>query len=429
MQNFYQILTIQPTAKEAEIREALRNALRLWSNRTNAPQMERRQEAERMVKLIEEAETILLIPSKRAEYDQKLRSVPPDAESTNHGALDTAKDLIAEGRRLLGDGNIADALYAATKATERDGANPEAWALLGEARFRFGDVEDAIYEYKRAIKLKPNEPFYYYDLGDIYNGTDKFDDALTQYKRAAQMAPTIPMFRAAIGRVLLRQSKASEAIPLLEQCVKEEADNDYFQWELAIAYVDSSQNSWAFVPEGSQIPTGYYATSKAQVLEALSFIEKAEKLKFDDQELRNHIARTKEDVKRMLKRRYHGSTPAAIIGGMLWTCAYGLGLLFCPFYFYASRPPQYALNKHLLGGGTTGGDRALAAAGKVANVIGANENVKGGIGLAVIIGTGLFLPVMAIWNYVQNYTGENDLKTLQLPSTPTAPPPIPQNAK
>ncbi|MGZ5518170.1 MAG: tetratricopeptide repeat protein [Limisphaerales bacterium] len=328
------------------------------------------------------------------------------------------QNLLEEGRRLLADGKIADALYVATKATERDGANSDAWALLGEARFRFGDVDDAIYEYKRAIKLKPNDPFYYHDLGDVYSSTDKFDDALTQYKRAAQIAPTTAMFRAAIGRVLLRQSKSSEAIPILEQCVKEEPANDYFQWELAIAYVDSSQDSWTYVPEGSEIPAGFYATSKAQVMEALALVEKAERLKFNDQELRTHIAKVKEDVKRNLKRRYHGSTVAAVVGGMIWSCAYGLGLLFGPFYFYASRPPQYALNKHIIGGGSTGADKAFAAAGKVANVVGANENVRGGIGLAVMVGTGMFLPVMAIWNYVKNYTGENNLKDLQLAPIP-----------
>ena len=67
-----------------------------------------------------------------------------------------------------------------------------------------------------------------------------------------------------------------------------------------------------------------------------------------------------------------------------------------------------------MGQEATGTQKTFQAAGKVADVIGANENVRGGIGLAVIIATGLFLPVMAIVNYVKNYTGENSVKDIEL---------------
>ncbi len=50
MVNYYNILNLSPTANEDEIRKAINRELRLWSNRTNAPQIERRQEAERMVR-------------------------------------------------------------------------------------------------------------------------------------------------------------------------------------------------------------------------------------------------------------------------------------------------------------------------------------------------------------------------------------------
>lgn len=402
MQNFYQILNVEQTAKEPEIKEAIRNALRLWTNRTNAPQMDRRQEAERTVKLIEEAETTLLNAAKRAEYDQKLRSAPSDEGATDHKTLEAAKDLIAEGRRLLGDGNIADALYVATKATERDGSNPEAWALLGEARFRFGDVEDAVYEYKRAIKLKPNDPYYYSDLGDVFNAVNNLDEALTQYQRAAKIAPTVPMFRAAIGRVLLRQDKSTDAIPILEGCVKESPENEYFQWELAIAYVDHSQSKWTYVDEGKLLPPGYYATSKAQIVEALEYIAKAEKLKFDDQALKDHIAKVKTDTKSMLQRKFFGSILSPILGGFIYMFFFGLGLILAPLYFHASRPPIYAINSRRLAGVLTTGE----------SMSGEGEGFGAKLFANALIG--LFLPIMVVWNYIKNYTGENSLEGLEI---------------
>ena len=108
------------------------------------------------------------------------------------------------------------------------------------------------------------------------------------------------------------------------------------------------------------------------------------------------------------------NTPVARQTSLGRVCAYGLGLIFLPFYFYASRPPRYSIYKRVLGNEVGGSQKTMQAAAKVANVIGANENVRGGIGLAVMIATGLFLPVMAIVNYVQNYTGENDTKGINI---------------
>ena len=167
-----------------------------------------------------------------------------------------------------------------------------------------------------------------------------------------------------------------------------------------------------YVPEGSSIDAGYYATSKSQVVESLHYVAKAEQMKFNDQQLREHISQVKADVKRMLQRRYIGSTVAAIVGGVLWSCVYGLGLVFCPLYFFASRPPQYALNSRVLGGRGGGTDRVMAVAGKAIRAVQASEGVAGGIGLGLVVATGFFLPVMTIWNYVKNYTGENNVKDI-----------------
>jgi Flp pilus assembly protein TadD len=410
MQNFYKIINVQPTAKDTEIKKAIHETLRLWSNRTNAPQIDRRQEAERMVKTLEEAEAILLSSAKRAEYDKQLKTAPLQEGSADKSVLDAAQDLVAEGRKLLADGNIGDTLYVATKATERDGGNPEAWALLGRARFLFGDIEDAIYEYKRAIKLKPNEGVYYSELGDIYNDTGRFDDALTQYKRAAQVEPGVAWYRAEVGRLLARQGNFVEAVQIIEQCLKEEPDAKSFRSLLGLAYLDSAKNCCTVDPESGNC----FPTSKAQVLAILEFIHKAEKLNCDDPDLKSDIERNKQALRESIQRKYDGSTGAAVVGGIIWFCAYGLGLIFLPFYFYASRPPRYAFYKRVIGQEATGSQKTMQAAAKVANVIGANENVKGGIGLAVIIATGLFLPVMAIVNYVKNYTGENDIKGINI---------------
>src|SRR5690606_30208091 len=113
------------------------------------------------------------------------KSAPKDERHIDDSEL-TGKDdvgLIKEAWRLLIAGNIADAMYVATKATQAQGNNPEAWAILAQAKFKWGETEDAIYEYKRAIQLKPNEASYYFDLGGVYESAERWNDALQQYQR------------------------------------------------------------------------------------------------------------------------------------------------------------------------------------------------------------------------------------------------------
>jgi hypothetical protein len=75
--NYYWILNISPATPAADIRKAITRELRLWVNRTNAPQMERRKEAERMVQTLEEAERVLLDPTQKADYDASVVSGVP----------------------------------------------------------------------------------------------------------------------------------------------------------------------------------------------------------------------------------------------------------------------------------------------------------------------------------------------------------------
>lgn len=72
--NYYDIFSLLPTSSNEQIREALKNAYRLWSRRANnSTTIELRHEAERKVLLIQEAEATLLNPAKRQAYDLMLR--------------------------------------------------------------------------------------------------------------------------------------------------------------------------------------------------------------------------------------------------------------------------------------------------------------------------------------------------------------------
>jgi tetratricopeptide (TPR) repeat protein len=406
--DYYKLLNVSRNASDDEINTALAKALRTWTLRTNHPQLEVRQDAERKIKSLEEAQVVLLEKTKRSEYDRKL--VVSDASGTEESSLDDANlgdktRLVEEGWKALTDGNVADALFLATKATESDGRNPEAWALLAEAKFRWGDIQDAIYEYKRAIALKPNQASYYFDLGAVFEAHEDWENAVQQYGRAAKIDPKTVMYRAAIGAVRIKQGDDKEGIEILEQCVKEEPENPSYHWFLAVGYADSAHEKWTYVPPDNEarIAPGYYATAKDQVTHAQTLIARAEAMNHEDPELRRHVQSVKADINRMLERHFNGSVIVPLVGGILWAIIFGtvwsglavLGAVLAGLYFYVSRPPQYAMNHQILfKGGFATADDSLRG-----------EGFGGGLFAAAL--SGLALPIMVLVNYVKYQTGEN----------------------
>lgn len=398
MINYYTLMNVSPTAPDSDLKPALNNALRQWTNRQNHQQLEKRQEAERNVAYLEAAKQILFDPGKRAEYDRRLAAAAREEQPARHD-VEPGGDLIGAGWRYLAEGNIPQALYVGTKATAQQGDNPDAWALLAQAKFRWGDAEDAIYEYKRAIQLRPNEASLYFDLGSVYEAQEHYGDALAQYSRAATIDPTTSMYRAARGAVLCMTEDYGEGIPILEHCVSEDPQNKGFQWFLAVAYVNSAQSSWTFVPNDNArgLPGGYYATTRTQVVQAQQQLAKAAALRFDDEELSKHVQAVRKDIDSMMGREFRGSKLVPIVGGLIYSLFFGIGIVFAILYFMASRPPRYAINKYVLKGATTADDFLRSGP--------PDEGVGTGLIMAAIVG--LFLPIMVIVNFVRYYTGEN----------------------
>lgn len=90
MQNYYEILEIEPNATEAQVREAIVQKRRSARARANHPNAEKRHESERLMQLIAEAEKHLLDQQSRAAYDANLQNAPAAPAGGNAGAGQTA---------------------------------------------------------------------------------------------------------------------------------------------------------------------------------------------------------------------------------------------------------------------------------------------------------------------------------------------------
>lgn len=355
MVDYFKILDVPITAQAEEIKVAIKDKRRLWMQKTNSPQLERRQEAEVKVKQIDEAEKILLDSSKRSEYEKQLKTTATKDERTlDEAELKGGENLVKQGWDLLINDNIADAIYVATKATEKQGDNPEAWALLAQAKYRWGEIEDSIYEYKKAIKLKPNEPEYYFELGGVYESEQRWKDAVDNYQKASKINPSVSMYRAAIGQVFLRLEMYTDAIPILEKCVSEEPKNETYNWFLALAYNDLVVKS---VMKSTADET-YYIDSEDAANKCVEYFEKALALKYDDNDLKSLIRKNLEYAKWSLEKHFTKGIGAilkmvgiafvivlivqAIVNGFVAILS---GLALLGIWVYINYKPGYSINK------------------------------------------------------------------------------------
>ena len=358
MVDYYALLNLSPSASEDELKKALHREMRQWTNRTNAPQIERRQEAERRVKLLEQAEATLLDGPKRAQYDRELGSGAP-ASAAEQIDLAGVADLVEEARRLLNSDRVADALFVARKAVDANSQNPEAWALLGAAFSSFGEPEKAIGAYKRAIDLRPNAAGYHFDLGSIFESLEQWGEALRCYERAYKIDAAVLMYRAAYGVVLVKMGQPSEGIAILEQCVSQEPENPAYQWFLAIAFRESAYLGWTRVEDGQTVGLlegpGYFATSIDHVVLAQEALTKALSLKFDDSALTQELTQLKEDVDSNTKRTFMGNW---FVGGIVGAIGALMGaqgwflLASAALYIAVSFVPLYVINNQLAKGNT-----------------------------------------------------------------------------
>ncbi|MEZ5549040.1 MAG: tetratricopeptide repeat protein [Pseudomonadales bacterium] len=334
MQNYYLLLGLNQTASEEDIKAAISTKRKAEAKNQAHAKLERRQEAERVMQLLHEAQLILLDSQKRAKYDQELKSAPREEREIDESDLEGKEDYVALGWQLLIKGEVADALFVATKATEQDASNADAWALLAQAKFRWGETEDAIYEYKRAIKLRPNDAEFYFDLGVVYESADLPNEAYTQYQRAAQINPKDTNYRAATGALLVKNKEYEEGIKILEQCLQEDPDNKSYKWFLAIGLWGRAESYFWRNPEDDS----GYVTSKDDAEKAGQIIDRALSLEYDDDDMRADLKELKEFLNGSFKRKFAGSWLLVILWGLFYVIP---GVLM----YVASLRPQHKLSR------------------------------------------------------------------------------------
>lgn len=314
MENYYLLLKVEQSASADEIRNALQREQNILADLTNAPDVSRQMEAQQQVKLLEEAELVLLDAARRRDYDTRLTNHASNHSPQDASDLPGSNNAAEDVQQLLDSGRVADAVDLAQKAVAANASDAEVWSILGLAYSQFGEPDKAIQAQKRAIDLRPNEGAYHCALANVYESMEQWQPALQCYERACAIDDSVLMYLASRGVVLVKMRQYAEGIDILQYCVEKEPDNSSYKWFLAIAYADSAHLGWTEVPtETDYLEPGMYATSLAQVQVAQEAVGKALSLGVDDPELVANVNSIRADIDSMTKRKFVGNWKAAAL--------------------------------------------------------------------------------------------------------------------
>lgn len=251
LDNYYNILGVAQNASAEDVQKAISEKRREWTPRTGHPKLETRQLAEQTIKNIAEAESILLNPAKRRDYDQQLAAQVAAREPAQTGPTQ-GRDWLQIARDYLVQGNSSQANYAAREATTQQTENPEAWYIRGLSSELLGNNADAEFELSEAIRLNPNDASYHAELGDLYKNNELWNKALPEYTRASQLEPSNVYYSAFVGLSEGALGNIEKAHDRLKAAYEKLPDDETIRYFYGLALSDVITHTWSTYHDGSQ---------------------------------------------------------------------------------------------------------------------------------------------------------------------------------
>jgi tetratricopeptide (TPR) repeat protein len=357
MENYYRFLGLSPNASSEEIEKLIHHQIRLWSARTNAPHINRRQEAEQMLSKLETIEATLLDKEQRIRYDELLQNHPVGWPE------EKINEALSEGFRLLEEGQPEDSLFIAIKMTEHIQDRAEAWALLGQARFAVGEIQEAIISMSRACELAPSYAKYAFLLGQMYHSCNRLSRAEEAFEHAISLEPSETKYQYQLGALYVQHGNFKHGLQLLEKSVEQDPKNDTYKEELVRAYLDIAFSTWKEIGEGHEkLEPGQYPTSQADVTMAYIYVKRASRLGITNKDWIQKIKQARALIRKREGRQFTGSWLFALVStaelvliqqynpSMINVCLIGLLPLL---YIFATFTPRYRVYQWAVMGKST----------------------------------------------------------------------------
>jgi tetratricopeptide (TPR) repeat protein len=180
----------------------------------------------------------LLTPVESADPDNRAVAYMLGMALINDKRLDEGQRRI---ERILRDGDSAEAhvmmgttyltiteyekaLKEFKRAVELNPKLPSVNSFYGQTLVRMGSAEEAMAAFRRELEINPNDFDSCLQMGILLKQDQKLDESRDYLWRALTVRPNEPNARFYIASIDVAQGKLNEALPALEQLVKDAAD-------------------------------------------------------------------------------------------------------------------------------------------------------------------------------------------------------------
>jgi len=213
--NYYEILGVERSASEQEIRDRFRKMAR--ENHPDRYQGQDKAEAERRFQTLTEAVNVLTNPIRRKQHDSEIASPVTKAA----GAADfsvVAKAYLAKGVKAYKEGDIRTAYENFDMAVKHNQNDSKAWHYLALAASRIPSyTRQAVQAIESAVQREPHNPTYLKDAGLLCRRAGLVAKAERYFEQALQWDPENTEAQMALSELRQGRAEAGKGFTLFKK--------------------------------------------------------------------------------------------------------------------------------------------------------------------------------------------------------------------
>lgn len=189
--------------------------------------------------------------------------------------LSKASVFFQKGLQLEKEGNFSSAAEEYRRAIAIYPDYAEAQFQLGNLYEKLGIPDQAQRQYEKTIEIDAKHSDAYNNLGNVFGQQGKLDDAIAAYRHAIQINPSLATAHYNLGHSLMLKRQITEAEQELKTATELSSDPKY------------------------QKALGQLYVAQGRFNEALPYLEKAHKDRWQDQEMYYPLAEAYEKTQRL----------------------------------------------------------------------------------------------------------------------------------
>jgi len=146
----------------------------------------------------------------------------------------TVEEVLANGQRYLGAGDLHNAEGHFRAVLERYPQHPDALHLLGVVTYQAGDAERALEMISRSLELAPDRLYFWLNFSEISRASGRTDAAIRGFKKAIELSPNFAGAWYGLGQAHERAGDFPDAIAAYRRSMELDANDPCPQLNLGV---------------------------------------------------------------------------------------------------------------------------------------------------------------------------------------------------